>query len=50
MNRSNLQEKSVFGIDRVAAELVVGWVSRGDDFDRKPINFHPRRNPPPKAL
>jgi hypothetical protein len=28
----------------------VGWVSRRDDFDKKPITFHPRRNPPPEIL
>jgi hypothetical protein len=28
----------------------VGWVSRSDDFDPKPINFHPRCNPPSKVL
>ncbi|MBW4618617.1 MAG: hypothetical protein KME17_04420 [Cyanosarcina radialis HA8281-LM2] len=29
---------------------VLGLVSRGDDFDRKPINFNRRCNPPPKVL
>jgi hypothetical protein len=28
---------------------VIGWVSTGDDFDNKPINFHRRRNPPSKV-
>jgi hypothetical protein len=40
--RNTLRERKI--LDAVA------WVSRGDDFDPKPINFHPRRNPPLKGL
>jgi uncharacterized protein YjbI with pentapeptide repeats len=32
------------------AVYFVGWVSRDDTFENKPIIFNPRRNPPPKIL
>jgi hypothetical protein len=38
------------GTSPLNGEASIGWISYGDDFDKKPITFHPRCNPPLGAL